>query len=248
MSYKFNMKKINLNSIKDFIRVNKGKIITLAICIIVFCIFAFGCTQSLYGMAESNISEYRKNLFIGSDDNIVASLTSGQREDNYLYDGKPGKLVDFGMLTVKYTGTTPEYLPSYTLTIDGQEYTGTMQFNTINGTFAADIGKQIKDNADVYLRLHSDLGDEQLSMPCVSCNFKIDYNSAFKIAVDQMKDVINSKIDDSGILNGEFFIKIIGDRQVDVNNIYWYVLFVGTDGTSNACVIDTQSGAVISSK
>ena len=219
--------------------------IVLAVCVLLVVIFMFGCTQSLYGMAEGNISEYRKNLFIGSNDSITASFTSGMREQAYGFDGVPNKLMGYATLTVKYKQTMPEFLPTYSLTVDGSEFDGTMQYNTITGAFYADLGGEVSNSADIYLRLHSDAGDGQLALPCISCGFNIDYSQAFKIAVNQMKDVINANIIESSTLAGEFFVKLIGDRQSDFNNIYWLVLFVSQSGSKSACVISPYSGEVI---
>lgn len=209
------------------------------ICLLFITLFS-GCS-GLYIKASKYISEYRSCLFFLKSEDIIATFTSGKREKEFYYDGKNTRLVPYGVLSVKYTSPVDiEKERNFVLLIDSLQYTGKLEYNPIDGTFVADIGKEITENSDIYVRLWGGGVSDQAHMYCVSQDF-IDYKEAFKIAVNHMGDSLKKYIH-SGKLKGEFFIKFVGERVLD--EMSYYVQFVGQDKKSIVVLIDVFSGEI----
>lgn len=202
-----------------------------------------GCGSNFSLITERNISEYRKNLFVAVNDDIGVSFVSGKREEPYGYDGQCKDLVPFGVLTVKFRTPFVGVNPSYTLYIDSFQYNGQMEFNPFDGTYVADIEKEFENGADISLRLHAGENDYNVSLECVSKDFGIDYKQAFNVAIHAMQKEIEPHIK-SGVLEGEIFIKFVGDNTMQLDTIYYYVCFVPKVGDSASCLIDTDGNLV----
>jgi|GEM_PF-3298008 len=212
---------------------------------LLFCIpFLFsGCGR--YYTLKSKISEYRACLFYLKSEDFVATFTSGKREKEFYYNGVSTTLVPYGVIAVKYLSDVPiDEKREYMLLIDSLQYTGELEYNPIDGTFVADIGKEMSKDSDIYLRLWGGGITDQAYMECVSKTW-IDYKAAFKTATEHMKSKLKPYIK-SGKLNGEFFIKFVGERALE--NVSYYIQFVGEDKKSFVCLIDVYSGKVTYTK
>ena len=217
--------------------------------VILCCLFLqTGCSGKLIFLAKQQISEYRECLFMSTGEDFVATFTSGKREEPYSYNGHKGRLVEFGVLSVKYNAVlNADSQPQYVLFIDTMQYEGLLEFNPIDNTYVADIAKNISCYADMYLRVYGGGVDEQMQMPCVSKNWQYSYKQAFDIAVKQFNDVLEKQLNNNN-LKGEFFIKIVGDIAEVEFDICWYVCYIGQDKTMLACIISPNSGEVLASK
>ncbi|MDR0850577.1 MAG: hypothetical protein LBN07_03800 [Christensenellaceae bacterium] len=201
------------------------------------------CSSSFGTIAERGISEYRKNLFVAINDDLGVSFVSGKRENPYKYDGKCKELVEFGVLTVKFHEPFVGVNPSFTLYIDSFQYNGQLDFNPFDGTYVADIEKEFSDDIDISLRLHAGGEDYDMALSCVSKDFGIDYKQAFNVAIHAMQTYIEPHIK-SGVLEGEIFIKFVGDNTMQLDTIYYYVYFVPKEGDSAACLIDIEGNII----
>ena len=202
-----------------------------------------GCSAGFSGVAERSISEYRKNLFVAINDDLGVSFVTGKREEPYQYDGRCGELAEFGVLTVKFKESFVGVSPSFTLYIDSFQYNGSLEFNPFDGTYVADIEKEFNDNVDISLRLHAGGKDYDMPLECISKNFAINYKQAFDLAVHAMQSLIELHIKD-GKLEGEIFIKFVGDNTMQLDTVYYYILFVPVEGDSVSCLIDVEGNVL----
>ncbi len=185
---------------------------------------------------------------MASCEDFIATFTSGKRESSYYYDGGSTRLVEFGVVSIKYTSKlTVDSVPQYLLFIDTMQYEGVLEFNPIDNTYVADICKNISSYADIYLRVYGGGVDEQMKLPCVSNNWRVSYKQAFDIAISHFEPTLRSQIVKNKI-NGEFFIKIVGDNVGDIFDICWYVSYLGKDGTVLACIINPNTGEILADK
>ena len=207
-----------------------------------------GCNVGFKIKAWQVVSEYRKCLFVANCEDFSATFTSGKRESSYSYDGVSSNLVEFGVLTVQFfSKLEPNNIPQYVLFIDTIQYEDILEFNPIDGTYVADIGKDISNKSDIYLRVYGGGINDQTKMKCVSNNWKVSYKQAFNTALQKFKPTLKKQIKHNSI-NGEFFIKIVGDKSDQTLNICWYVSYLGVDKTTLACIIDVYSGQIIAFK
>lgn len=225
-----------------------NKRIFFALILIISISFLSGCNSNLLYLSRKVISEYRETLFAASVEDFNATFTSGKREASYFYDGMNSTLVEFGVLSIQYNGKLVAGTePQYVLFIDTMQYAGFLQFNPIDGTYVADIEKCISNKADMYLRVYGGGVDDQTQMICISNNWKVSYKEAFNIAVDEFKPQLKTQIKNNRI-QGEFFIKIVGDKLNQILNICWYISYLGEDGLTLACIIDVNTGEILAKK
>ena len=204
-----------------------------------------GCSGGFYLKSKMQISEYRSCLFYLKSEDFVATFTSGKRERDFFYDGKKTKLVPYGVISVKFfSNVNIETKKEFVLLIDSLQFTGRLEYNPIDSTFVADIGKEITEDSDIYLRLWGGGISDQAYMECISKDW-IDYKDALKIAVKKLSPYIK-EYQKGFALKGEFFIKFVGENDKD--NIMYYVQFVGRDKKSKICLIDVFSGKVVATK
>ncbi|MBQ9793251.1 MAG: hypothetical protein IJW32_05920 [Clostridia bacterium] len=218
--------------------------IILSLSFIILSVFVLNACSKVNNPQEVStnvLSEYRKNLFVSKTNFCVATFTSGQREENYIMDGSNTKLVDFGVLTVKFDNYTSQSLPKFELKINNDLYTGEFEHNPYDNTFVFDIQKQVSDNDTLNLYLVD--FDQSTLLQCCSKNWKINYKQAHTIFTEKYKTEITSHTTDN-VLKGEVYIKIVSDDK-DLKNFYWYVLLVCQNGDMYSSLIDVNSGEIV---
>lgn len=205
-----------------------------------------GCSANISTLVKKNLSEYRSGICYGESANFNATFTTGKREDPYVLNGKKEKLVEFGVLTITFNEepTTP---PSYTLMIDTLQYSGKLERNPFNGTYVADICREVSDSTDVYLKVLGGGVNESVNLTNVSKYWEVSYKKALKIAGDEFSEVLQNYIKGSS-LKAEVFLKIVGDLDDGTKNIYWYVCVLCQNGDTLACIVDPQTGEILARK
>ncbi len=221
----------------------KGARFIFRFCLIFMCIalcFTFGGCHKYYNESKV-ISEYRSCLFYFKSEDFVATFTSGKREKDFSYNGVHTSLVPYGVLVVDYNSIVGvEDDRRFVLLIDSLQFTGKLEYNPVDSTFVADIGKEITEDSDIYLRLWGGGVSDQSHMTCVSKGF-IDYKDAFYIALDAFDDKLKEyKV--RGKVRGEFFLKFVGDKAMD--EVSYYVQFIGEDKRTFVALVDVYTGKI----
>lgn len=222
----------------------KNVLISLfSICfLIIFPLFFIGCGQvNLNDYSHEGLSEYRKNLFVAKTGLFTATFTSGEREEDYIMDGTKTKLVDFGVLTVKFNSELGNDIPQFELKINNKIFADNLERNPYDGSFVYDTLCQVDDNASIELYL-VDL-DQREKLVCVSSTWSADYKEAIDIFSQKYSKELASHTTD-GKLQGEVYVKIVStDKNMD--NIYWYVLCVCKNGDMYASLIDPNTKVIL---
>ena len=76
----------------------KKVFITLSLVLVMVCVA--GCGKTINNYVQENMSEITKDYFFGENDDFYATLSVGEREDDYLYNGTSTDKVDFALLIV----------------------------------------------------------------------------------------------------------------------------------------------------
>ena len=234
---------LNKNLKKNNKAFYKKVLICLSFVLLLGITFIFGCsTVNLTDHSLSSISEYRKNLFVGKTGNILATYTTGQREQEYIMDGKKTPLTDFGVLTLTFSEML-EKAPEFKLTINGFCYENVLELNPYDGTYVFDTETQNDDSAQIELYLKD--FDQTIKLVCVSSSWSSTYQDAISIFSQKYQKELDSH-SKSGILNGEVYVKIVSSSKT-LDNIYWYVLCVCESGEMYSALIDPNTKAIIQS-
>lgn len=221
----------------------KIKKVLVSFCLLLCLFFLCSCggNQTPNNIIENSLSEYRKNLFVYKNNNYLVTLTSGERESNYIMDGVKSDLVDFGVVTVKFNDIFAGSKLQFELKIDNDTYSGEFERNPYDNTFVFDIGKQVKDESTVSLYFVD--FDENVDMKCISKDWEYDHLDALEIFAEAHKEEIKTLTNDNSI-NGEIYIKTVTENN-DLSNIYWYVLLVCKNGEMYANLISVTTGQIV---
>ncbi|MBQ3213583.1 MAG: hypothetical protein IJB10_01030 [Clostridia bacterium] len=219
------------------------KKLILSFVLLMLAIFALsGCSKvKPQEISRSVLSEYRKNLFAAKTNFCSITFTSGQREENYIMDGTNTKLVDFGVLTVKFNNYISSSLPKFELKINKDLYAGEFEHNPYDNSFVYDIQKQV-NNTDIISVYLVDF-DQEILLQCFSNGWKINYKDAHNIFTQKYKtEIVSNTV--NNLLNGEIYIKIVSEDK-EFKNFYWYVLLVCQNGDMYASLIDVNTGEIL---
>lgn len=217
----------------------------LAIGCLAGLIFLQGCSVNKNRVLLKSVSEYRKNLYVGETQGFTITFTTGKREEPYATDGVRGKMVGFGVLSVKYESKLPDDL-YYEMFIDTVQYGGKLEFNPYDNSYVADIMKEVSSKDDIYLKIYNHDINIHATLKCVSREWKVSYKDAIRIVSQDMGSDLYDYIDGNK-LNAECFVKIVSEDQ-EMNKIYWYVHVVCKNGDTYTYLIDVNSGEILAKK
>ena len=164
-------------------------LLTISFCLLL----CFGCSnlKKIEG-GQQIVSEYRKNLFVGNGSCFTITFTSGEREQDYIMDGKHTKMVDFGVITIKFISIPNNFSSQFELNVNKDKFAGQLERNPYDGTYVFDIEKQVEDGASINIYLVD--FDEYVSLSCLSKNWKTTYTQAKNIFMEKYnKERIKTK-------------------------------------------------------
>lgn len=215
--------------------------------IVLACIVLAGCSRLLKG-ARQNIAEVRQNIYIGENENVVASFMAGQREEEYVINGVSTPLTPFGVIAVTLQNTNIGYVKSgtYSLSNDSKAFSGSLVLNPFDNTYVADIGKIIDSNSPITLDITVGSFTTSVTLEKINSQWKVDHNKALEISTKALKTQLKGWSKKG--FDGEVYIKIIHDSKISSTDYFWYVCFVNTSGTSHSVIIDPYTCDILAKK
>ena len=213
------------------------KVLVLFFCLIT-CFGAFGCTEDLSKVVLKNLSEKVELYFCGVGEFNV-SVSSGEREDPYVYDGKRENMVEFSVFSF-YVQNLKEDNIDVTLKVNEESFVKTFEYNPLSGCYVFDLGKKLNkdDSITVFYR------NDEVKLLCFSQEFKIDCEEAIKIATTSFEDEILNLFSKNE-LKAECYLRILDNPKDDFKNKYWYFYVFAENKTTYSCVIDVCTGELI---
>lgn len=222
-------------------------ILSIALCGILF----IGCGNNKQSQIDFNdhLIEVRNNLFASQDETFYATVCTGEREKDYALDGIIGEMVPFGIVTIARLDNEVlnENQYSFTLVVNGENLTGSLEKSPYDNTYSADIEQVIADDAELIIQLVIDGVNVSQNLTNISSNFAIDKNKAIEIACDELRDSIHTISKKKDNLS-EAFVKILKDYSGEGNRYYWYIGIISPEGKTSGVLIDSASGEIVSKK
>lgn len=199
---------------------------------------------------QDYLIEDRNNLFTAQDNLYCATFSTGMREDNYSYDGIINSKLEFGVLMFTRIDSNPlandNY--TYTITINDEELSGSLEKSPIDNSYAVDIGKMVDNDATINVKISFTGYQFNQSLVNISKDFTVDKNSALSLANSELKQELKNLTSDKNN-KLEAVIKILKDYSNAENcKYYWYIGVIATDGQTLGILIDTNSGNIIAKK
>ncbi len=225
------------------------KKLLLGMLLFVSVFFVSACGNNKIDLNNYLIEE-RENLFVAEGNLYNVTFSSGMREKDYALDGIKNEMTDFGIITMSRNDCSPMANDTYTysLQVDGQEYTGFLEKSPIDNTYSIDIGVKVNNDAKLSIKVsftgYTFMGD----LINTSKDFSVDKNAAVKIANENLKDELNNITSDKNN-KLEAIVKIVKDYSTsETKRYYWYVGVISTNGDTTGILIDANSGDIIATK
>ncbi len=204
------------------------------------------CQNQYENLLENNTSEIRQYLFEGKSENISASLIIGMREKNYIVNGYSGELIEFGVLSfdVSKCDKIDSGASNFILFVGTDKFEGGLQENPFDKTLVADIKKIIDCNKKVIARIISKDYEQDIELKCVNSKWKVNADDVYKIVAKKLKKEISAFVIKNNF-EGEVYIKIINDADINVGDYYWFVNIVGRGGSRLSAIISPNNSEIL---
>lgn len=213
---------------------------------LLFSIFIFSsCGRSMENMLKDNTSEIREYMCVGESNNISSSLILGKRETNYIVNGYSTDLIEFGVLSFKFKSAKEDIgVAKYVLFVGTEKFEGDLQENPFDYTLVADIQKIVDVSKKIVARIICDNWQEDIELSAINTSWKVGYNDVYKVIAKNMKSEIEAFVYNN-TFEGEVYIKIINDEDINVSDYYWYVNIIGRGGKRLSAIVSPNSKEIL---
>lgn len=216
----------------------KLKYLLPALAVVVVLFLFSGCDQGV-GALKKQVSDMRYDYYEGETASWYFSFSSGLREDPYVLDGLSKPKVEFGIVTVSPKKGTVYKGLSYTVNIDGVEFSGDFERSPFNETFAGDIEKRAADGAEIFVTITDGSSTEIANLTSVTANFAIDANDALELAIAEAESELEKLCKKGSV---EVYVKIVADVSHTLSDKFWIVLFLSETGDEISIIINPTTG------
>lgn len=189
--------------------------------------FLSACSNGL-GKQKKNVSEYRDNVYVGSDSDFALEAVTGYREMPFEIDGKSGDKADFCLVTISPTDFDPTASYNYKIILGEVKYEGECVKHPFANTFSFEVAARCNESS-----LTVELNGHEIELSSVKNEQFISPEKAFEIAYKRLKD-------SDVIKNGkyEIYIRLIKNPVNASGGYFWYVAFV--DENKETCAVLLQ--------
>ncbi len=219
----------------------KKKLIYLIPLLLLAVVIIFvACSLNLNEKIWQKISEESRELYSGEGSNFYLTLTVGEREEPYERDGFSNNKVIFSVICVTFFENKTEENFNFTININDQTFSGTLEKNVFRGNYMTDLQIPIESGSEIILTLN----EETINLTCISDEFATNYEKAINLAIENLVDEIE-KMSVSGQFQGECFLKILNNPLQNKGIFFWHFSIVGQNGDQDYIVIDTMTNAIL---
>lgn len=207
----------------------------------IFCMASLvACSFTLSSKIKNNMSELSKVLYSGDCQTFFATLTSGTREEPYLYNGISENKIDFAILNLTFYSNMSEETIPVEIIIDEEHFERTLEKNPYTSNYMVDLEMFVDASATISIMVNN----EEISLLCTSENFVVNYEHAITIALENLNDELTTRFKDTSF-DAECYLKILNNPTQNKNVFFWYFSVRDKSGTVVTIVIDTMSNTVL---
>lgn len=212
------------------------KKILLTLTILLMPILMFGCQKTI--TLEDSMSEITKIYFTAENNDIIANISVGEREEDYIIDGKHTKNVDFSLIAIKFNNLLAENMIEAEIIINNVSTKIQLDLNPANHYYMADLGYALNGNDQIQFNY------KEYSLNFVKSDFQIDYSQALEIAKSELGEKINKYFNGKNFA-GEGYLKVLTHQDEENEQLFWVFTVVGNDNAKNNVVIGVNDGKVL---
>lgn len=208
---------------------------------LVFILFGVaGCGKTINNHVKENMSEITKDFYFGENDSVYATLSVGERESSYLYNGQSTESVDFALLTLTFKNGSSLNTVEVVLNDGTNSYDVELMSDDMSVDFMADIVNLFSFGEAFTLTYNN----ENVELTRISDEFGIDYQEALNIACENLKEELEScKIYNN--FNAECYLRVLREKENNFDNLYWCFTCLNYEGESFSIVFSTVDGEIL---
>ena len=208
---------------------------------LVFILFGVaGCGKTINNHVEENMSEITKDFYFGENDSFYATLSVGERESSYLYNGQSTESVEFALLTLTFKNGSSLNTVEVVLNDGANSYDVELMSDDMSVDFMADIVNLFSFGEAFTLSYNN----ENVELTRISDEFGIDYQEALNIACENLKEELEScKIYNN--FNAECYLRVLREKENNFDNLYWCFTCLNYEGESFSIVFSTVDGEIL---
>ena len=212
--------------------------------IVAFLIFALvgmsACGVETNKLVKKNMAEVTSVYYYGESEDCYATLSVGEREEEYLLDGSCGQLTEFALLVLAFHNTVQQNAIKAKVLIDNVGVEVELELNANNGKFMCDLERKLTGEEVVAI----EFDEKHFALDAISNDFLIDSNKAIEIACQEFEGLIQS-ITKSNKLLGEGYLRILDKKANNFDGVFWCFTLLDRSGNSWSVIISTEDGSIL---
>ncbi len=212
--------------------------------IAVFLVFAFvglsACGIDADKLVENNMAEVTNVYYYGEDDDCYVTLSVGEREEEYLLDGRCGQLTDFALLVLAFHNPVQQNVIKANVLIDDALVDVELELNENNGKFMCDMEKKFSGREKVEI----EFDEKRIVLDAISNSFLIDSDKAIEIACQEF-DQLLQPLTKSNKLLGEGYLRVLDKKANNFDGVFWCFTLLDRSGNSWSVIISTEDGSIL---
>lgn len=198
-----------------------------------------GCSgKTQIEFVKENMSEITECYFYGKCDDFEITISGGQREEPYVYDGISNEKCDFSL--VNATANCSGDKVAFVFTINDESFNAVLEMNMMTGTYMTDIEKSLCENDVICVKYKN----TQIQLECLSSTFNIGYEKALEIATTEFSEEITNLISEDKF-QGECYLKVLDKLTNNFDDRFWCFSICDRKGQHLNCIISTENGEII---
>lgn len=216
------------------------KKVFISLCLLVVCLGVAGCGKTINSVVQENMSEITKDYYFGENDVFYASISVGERETDYHYDGNSTENVNYALLTIKFADDLNEQIIWVQVASGENSVQLEAEYNELGDTFMVDLIDEIELSDTVFVNYEG----QSAELTKLSSEFSIDYNRAIEIACETFQTELD-ELKSFTHFNGECYLRILNQKENNFDDFYWCFTCLGQNGDSFSAIISTTDGSVL---
>ncbi len=216
------------------------KKILVALSMVIVCLSVAGCGKTIENFVNDNMSEVTKTYYQGESDNFYATLSVGEREKDYIYNGQSTESVDFMLLTLTLKEDIRDKIIHVQVTSGENTVNVETEFNNLSNTYMVDLAGLIEIADSLTISYEG----ENLILLDVSKDFVIDYQKAINIACENLSDKLEA-CKSYNNFNAECYLRVLNQKQNNFEDLYWCFTCLNYEGESFSIIISTLDGEIM---
>lgn len=192
---------------------------------------------------KASVSEYRSNLYMGTQESYSVFAAWSTREYPYVSDGNVGEMSDLFEVTLSAADNTVTYSVKYT--IDGKEYSSQLSFDSVRMVHTCSLSLPEPKESEITFKI---LGEEKetLAEVCAASIKNEEVLSLEKLLAavqESEKDRIASMMRGSEFC-GEIYVRLLYENE----QCYYYIGLIDRDGGCYSLLADAVTGEIVATR